>query len=306
MPSTITHGYIGVDTIKKLNKKPKDLLTKNINNFKVYCQGTDILYFYHIFLLKSNKIQKLGHDFHANKVFKSFKYLIDLNKKNKNEELFTYISGLITHYKADSIMHPYINYLSQSKTKLQHQDKHFEIETYLDNYFVKKYEKVDQKTHKHYKLIFNYQKEKIIVDSLNKLFKDLFNENNIGNIYYKALKEMNFVFKYVRHDKTGIKKLIYKLIDYNPFNVRKTKYLSYHFDLNNDKYYLNLENREWYNTKKKSLKSNKSFLELYSDVTNEASNIINELYLYIFENKKIDLKKLIGNNSYSSGLSLDD
>lgn len=306
MPSTITHGYIGIDTIKKLTKKPKDLLTKNVNNFKIYCQGTDILYFYHIFLLKSNKIQKLGHDFHAHKVFKSFKYLIDLNKENKNEELFTYISGLITHYKADSIMHPYINYLSQSKTKLLHQDKHFEIETYLDNYFVKKYEKVDQKRHKHYKLIFNYQKEKIIVDSLNKMFKHLFDEDNVGSIYYKALKEMHFVFKYIRHDKTGIKKAIYKLIDHNPFNVRKTKYLSYHFDLNNDKYYLNLENREWYNTKKKSLKSNKSFLELYSDVTNEASNIINELYLYIFENKKIDLEKLIGNNSYSSGLPVDD
>lgn len=306
MPSTITHGYIGIDTIKKIDKKPKKLLEKNINNFKIYCQGTDILYFYHIFLLKSNKIQKLGHYFHSHKVFKSFKYLIYLNKQNQNEELFTYISGLITHYKADSIMHPYINYLSQSKTKLLHQDKHFEIETYLDNYFVNKKEQTNQKTYKHYELIFNYKKNQIIIDSLNKLFKDLFNEDNLGNIYYKALKEMHFVFKYIRHDKTGIKRKIYQLIDYNPFKVRKTKYLSYHFDLTNDKYYLNLEKRVWYNTKKKSLKSNKSFLELYDDVTNEASKIINELYLYIFEDKKVDLQKLIGNNSYSSGLKVDD
>lgn len=305
MPSTITHGYIGVNTIKKLNKKPNEILNKHINNFKIYCQSTDILYFYHIFLLKSNKIQKLGHDFHGKNVFKAFEYLIKLNKENKNEELFTLISGLITHYKADSIMHPYINYLSQNTNKLHHQDKHFEIETYLDNYFVKKHEKTNQKTHKHYKLIFNYQKKPIIIDSLNKMFKDVFNEENIGNIYYKALKEMSFVFKYVRHDKTGIKKEIYKLIDYNPFKVRRTKYLSYHFDLTNDKYYLNLEKKEWYNLKDKSLKSNKSFLELYDDVIKESSNIINELYLYIFEDKKIDLFKLIGNNSYSNGLPID-
>lgn len=306
MPSTITHGYIGLDTIKKLHQKPKDLLTKHVDNFKVYCQSTDILYFYHIFLLKSNKIQEIGHNFHAKNVFKSFEYLINLNKENKNSELFTFISGLITHYKADSIMHPYINYLSQNSNKILHQDKHFEIETYLDNYFVKKYERTDPKIHKHYKLIFNYQKEKIIIDSLNKMFKDVFNEENIGNIYYKALKEMNFVFKYIRHDKIGIKKAIYKLIDYNPFNIRRTKYLSYHFNLTNDNYYLNLEKREWYNTKKKSLTSNKSFLELYEDVINESSKIIDQLYLYVFENKKLDLKKLIGNNSYSNGLPLDD
>ena len=98
MPSTITHGYIGMDTIKKLTPLPKEILTNHLDNFKVYCQGTDILYFYHIFLLKSNKIQKLGHKFHSNKTFKSFKYLIELNKENKNQELFTFIAGLITQH----------------------------------------------------------------------------------------------------------------------------------------------------------------------------------------------------------------
>lgn len=306
MPSTITHGYIGLDTVKKTNKKPQDILNKHINNFKVYCQSTDILYFYHILLLKSNKIQDLGHDFHGKNVFKSFDYLIKLNKQNQSEELFTLISGLITHYKADSIMHPYINYLAQNTNRLHMKDKHFEIETYLDNYFVKKYEKVNPKTHKHHKLIFNYHKENIIIDSLNKLFKDVFNKENIGDIYYKALKEMHFVFKYIRNDKTGIKKGIYNLIDYNPFKVRRTKYLSYHFDLNNDNYYLNLEKRQWYNLKDRSIKSNKSFLELYDDVIDEASKIINELYLYIFEDKNVDLYQLIGNNSYSNGLPIDE
>ena len=306
MPSTITHKYIGIDTIKKLNKKPKNILTKHINNFKIYCQSTDVLYFYHIFLLKGNDIQKLGHDFHAKNVFKSFNYLIKLNKENKNEELFTLISGLITHYKADSIMHPYINYLSQDKNKLHHQDKHFEIETYLDNYFVKKYERLDPKKHKHYKLVFNYTKEDIIIESLNKMFKDVFNKKNIGNIYYKALNEMKLVFKYARCDRTGIKKTIYKLIDFNPFKLRRTKYLSYHFELNNDNYYLNLENKEWYNLKDKTKRSNKSFLDLYEDVIKESSDIINELYLYIFENKNVDLYKLIGNYSYSTGLLIKE
>ena len=37
----------------------------------------------------------------------------------------------------------------------------------------------------------------------------------MGKKYYQALKEMRFVFKYIRHDKTGIKRKIFQLIDFN-------------------------------------------------------------------------------------------
>ena len=49
----------------------------------------------------------------------------------------SFFSGLITHYQADSIMHPYINYLSHNKKRIKEIDKHFEIETYIDNYYMK-------------------------------------------------------------------------------------------------------------------------------------------------------------------------
>ena len=52
MPSTVTHAFLGIDTLKKLNIKPKMIIEERINNFKIYCQNMDVLYFYHIFLLK--------------------------------------------------------------------------------------------------------------------------------------------------------------------------------------------------------------------------------------------------------------
>ena len=304
MPSTITHTYIGIDTLKKLNSKPQSIIKRHLNNYKVYCQNMDPLYFYHIFFLKNNNIQQIGHDFHNQEIFNYFKVMIIDNKKNKDEELFTFISGLITHYKADSIMHPYINYLSHNKEKIKEIDKHFEIETYIDNYFVNKYEEVNYKTYNNSKLVFNYTKEKIIEEEINKVFKKFFHYDNMGIKYYQALKTMAFVFKYIRNDKLGIKKQIYKIIDSNPFNIRRCKYLSYHFSLDNDAYYLNLNHNTWFNYKNKKNTSNKSFLDLYEDVTNEASYIINEVYSHIFENKEINLYKLIGNNSYSNGLPL--
>ena len=110
MPSTITHAYIGLDTLKKLNDKPKEIINNRIDNYKVYCQNMDVSYFYHILLLFNNNVMDLGHRFHREKVFDSFNLLINDNKKNKDLELFTFISGLLTHYIADSTIHPYINY----------------------------------------------------------------------------------------------------------------------------------------------------------------------------------------------------
>ena len=304
MPSSITHAYIGLDTINKLDLKPKKIIENHIDNFKIYCQSMDVLYFYHIMLLFNNKVMDVGHRFHQEKVLESFKLLINDNKKNKDSELFTLIAGLITHYKADSIMHPFIDYLAHNSNNRLRIDKHFEIETYIDNYFINQKEKGNYKRINNGKLIFNYTKKPIIKDEINKLFMDLFNKPNMGSKYFRSLDEMSFVFKYIRHDKYGIKKKIFQLIDLNPFHIRKTKYLSSHFDLDNNKYYLNLDNKTWFNYQNKEIKSNKSFLDLYNDVINQSSSIINELYKYIYENKKLDLYKLIGNNSYATGLSI--
>ena len=48
MPSTITHAYIGLDSLKRINKKPKDIINRHLNNYKIYCQNMDVLYFYQI------------------------------------------------------------------------------------------------------------------------------------------------------------------------------------------------------------------------------------------------------------------
>ena len=304
MPSSITHTYIGLDTLKKLNKKPKTIIEKHIDNYKVYCQNMDVLYFYHIFLLKNNNVIELGHRFHHENIYDYFETLINDNKTNKNDELFTFIAGMITHYKADSIIHPYINYLSHNENKIKVIDKHFEIETYIDNYFIRERLTKDYAKYNNSKFVFNYTKDKIIEDEITKICQNIFNEKNIGKKYYQALSEMKFVFNYVRYDKYGIKKGLYKLLDLNPFNIRRTKYLSYHFDLNNDEYYLNTNHNTWFNYADKKRISNQSFFDLYQIVINESSEIINTLYEYIYENKKINLKEVVGNNSYSTGLPI--
>ena len=301
MPSTITHAYLGIDTLKKLDEKPKKIITERLNNFKIYCQNMDVLYFYHIFLLRENKIQKLGHRFHLEHVGAYFETLIEDNKKNQDLELFTFIAGLIVHYQADSIMHPYIDYWAK---KLFQKDGHFAIETYLDNYFINKYEKINYQKENNTKIIFNYLTKNIIEKEINSVFKKHFGFEGMGKKYYRSLKEMKFVYQYIRYDKYGLKKFLYQIIDLNPLPIRRVKYLSYHFPLNQDKEILNLEHKLWFNENNPKITSNKSYLDLYEDVIEKASFIINLLYQYIFENKEVDIKELIGNNSYSTGLPI--
>ena len=305
MPSTITHAYIGLDTLNKLNDKPKQIIKKNLDNYKIYCQSMDVLYFYHLLLLVNNKVIDMGHLFHNEKTLAVFKQLINDNKENQDLELFTFISGLITHYIADSTIHPYINSLSFNKNKTIKFNSHFEVETYIDNYFIRERMHLDQKKYNNTRFIFNYTEKKIIKEELNKLYQNIFNYSNMGKKYYRALKEMKFVYNYIRYDKYGIKKKIYQIIDLNPIkSIPKVRYLSYHFDLDNNEYYLNLNHQKWFHPDNQSIISNKSFLDLYSDVINKASDIINKLYDYIFLNKNIDLDQLIKNNSYSNGLPL--
>ena len=304
MPSTITHAFIGLDTIKKLNTKPKKIINNHIDNYKIYCQNMDILYFYHIYLLKTNKIQDIGHRYHHEHVFDAFKLLIDDNKNNKDDELFTFIAGLITHYQADTTIHPYINHFTNYINESKRFSDHFEIETYIDNYFVNKRLNKEHKKYNNTKFVFNYTEEEIIKKELDKIFLKLFNLKNGGKYYYRSLKEMKFTYNYVRYDKHGFKKMIYQTIDLNPFKIPRTKYLSYHFDINNNEYYLNLNHQEWTNPNNPTIVSNKSFLDLYEDVINNSSTIINELYNYIYEDKFVNLKKLIKNLDYGSGLPI--
>ena len=305
MPSSIVHAYIGLDTLNKLNNKPKSIIEKHINNYKVYCQNMDVLYFYHILLLFNNKVQDLGHRIHHEKTNDFFKILINDNKENKDSELFTFIAGLITHYKADSTIHPFINYQSMSKTETERFNKHFTIETYLDNYFINERMSVNYKKYNNTKFVFNYQKNDIVKDSITKVYKELYNYPNMGKKYYKSLRDMKFVFNYARHDRFGIKRFLYKIIDLNSLKkIPRVQYLSYNFNLDNSDKYLNNNHNTWYNPDKKDLVSNKSFMDLYNEVIDNASYTINELYEYIFNYKNIDIDKLIGNLSYATGLKL--
>ena len=311
MPSSVAHAYIARDVYKKLDKRIKQKIKIDyLEDYKTYAQGPDIFYFYKIitsFTTKSKKIRNFGHTCHDKKVNDVFITLTNKVKISKDTNQFLYLIGLTTHYLADSIIHPYINYKSvrMKKKYFKKKDAHFLLETYFDNYMINKEENINYKKFKVYNFCFNLKRKEEVVNLLNETFKEVFNQDNMGEKYFKGVDDAKKFFKYVRYDPIGYKKYFYKF-----FNIflkrcfRDVRYLSYNLDLDKDVDYLNLNHDIWYNLDDKTLKSKKSLLDLYGDVVSNAKEIIEKLYDYVFNDYEVDLEKLFGNKSYGSGLPL--
>ena len=111
---------------------------------------------------------------------------------------------------------------------------------------------------------------------------------------------MKSFYRIFRYDPTGIKKGFYSIIDLITHKtVNRVSPLSYH--MKSKKEFLNLDHNVWYNPTDKRTKSNESFLELYTKALDKAANMITELNKFFYYDKKINLEKVVGNLSYSTG-----
>ena len=310
MPSTMTHAYMAHDIYNRLDKNIKKVFNNNPDEYMTYSQGPDILFFYRIFLPfgKFLYIQKFGLKVHGTNVNRLFISLTNEVKKTKNVNQFIYLCGLFTHYLGDTTCHPFVNFKDSelNKNLKRKRDYHFIVETYMDNYVLYK-KNHDYKKFSCHKFAFNAKKNENIEKMLNKCFLEVFNEKNIGTIYYKSLKEMKWFFHYLRYDPHKIKRYVYNFLYLFAWYIRRDfRFLSYNFDLteeNNNKY-LNLNHKNWFNIRKKENTSIKSFPELYDEAVDKGVEKIKILYDYIFNDININLEDFFGNLSYINGLPL--
>lgn len=310
MPSTITHAYMARDIYDRLDKNVKEIFNNQLEEYVTYSQGPDIFFFYRIFFPfgKFLQIQKFGGRVHREKVNELFITLTNHVKKSKDRNQFIYLCGLLTHYLGDTTCHPFVNYIDFqiNKTLKRKKDYHFITELYIDNYIVWK-KGYDYKKFPCYKFAFNAKKKESVELLLNETFEQVFQEKNIGKIYYKSLKDMKFFFHFLRYDPYKIKRYGYNFLYLFTWFVKKDfRFLSYHFNLTekNNNLYLNLNHQEWFNVKKIDNKSIKSFEELYEEVVQKGIKKIKELYDYIYQNKSLNLESFYGNLSYANGLPL--
>ena len=303
MAGIITHTYFVLDLYDKLSIKSKELIIDKKEFLKFFAQSNNVLAYYNCKdSKKKNKIRNFNNTFHTNKTYEFFSNLINYIKYNQfyyNPEVMAYLYGMLSHYVLDSTINPFIIYKSGSLNN----SLHTEIESYLDNYLYTIREGMNPHKLKCYNLCFNidyFSNE--LIEVMDFTYKETFGISNFHKYYFSCCMNAKKFYKRYRYDPVGIKKKFYSIIDYVlPDSYIKKAPLSYHLNKKDKTVFFNLEHKKWYNPTDKRTKSCESILELYTKALSDATKIIQEINQYFYYDKKVNLKKVIGNLNYYTG-----
>lgn len=313
MPSSITHAYFANDLLNDLKIGNDKIDSKKVNYF---AQCTDPFHFYRVLMpWKRNrkKIQLFTHTFHSSNCGNFLALLTQKIKEQNlqsNKEIVSFLYGFTAHYILDSTMHPYIIYHSgifipKQKQTHKYNSIHNEMEMYLDHYLYEKREQAKFKNYKSHKELFQLtplSKECQVL--LDDTIAQIYHFENFSKYYYQSLKDMRFVFHYLRYDPYGILEKAYIVFDkVMPSSVLNAKFLSFHYIPENAYQYLNNNHQMWAYPWKPSKKSHQSFDELYETARKKGNQVLKEIDNYLFRNKNVDLPKLFGNLSCTTGLN---
>ena len=318
MPSSNTHGYFCEDVYDKVNKNIKNKLNGNINYFKVFGQGPDPYFFYDFHLTKKSKhVHKINIAMQHSKINKHFVRLINyINGKNyyDNDQVMAYLYGQICHFTLDSTAHPYIIYYTgiyneNNPKTYKYNGLHEEMEYYIDCYLIFQREKILPKNYKVYKKLFDIGKfNKELKDTIDVVVKDVYNFDNVGNIYFKSIMDMKKFYHVFNYDRFAIKKCIYSIMDLVCGDkCVKKKELSFNIAPTEKLYYLNNDKNTWNHPCDINETYDLSFTELYVKAIDKASKIINEVD-EMLKSKNINndkIEKLFKNLDYGAGKDCD-
>lgn len=312
MPSSIVHNYFAQDLINNINNKNYKIDEKKLCYF---AQSTDPFHFYHIlkpWKINGKKIRNFTETFHTTNCGTFLiKLTKEIKKKNltNNKEILSFLYGFTAHYILDSTVHPYVIYktgkfISNIKETHKYNAKHNELEVYLDKYLYEKRENKKIETYKAYKELFQIKPfSNDLIELLDPIIKEIYNVKNFHKIYYQSLKDMKFVFHYLRYDPLGILEKSYYIFDkIMPSSILNSKFLSYHYVPKNAYKWLNNNHKIWYYPMDHSKRFHYSFDELYIIALKKGKLVLQEIDDYLFQNKKVELEKIIKNISYTTGI----
>lgn len=318
MPSIYTHYVFSKDVKKRLSKDLQNLIEVKPEIYTLFNQSFDNLYYYNFLSLKKGKqIRDLGRYAHKHKINKYFMNMINYIKENnlkENPEVICYLLGSINHYISDSICHVYINYRTGRYSKKRKDETkkykgiHTDTEIKLDAYYYNKETNLEYKNFKIYKhFIPKLTFSNTLKECIDYTFKETFNKDNMGNIFNDSYNHSRLIYKYLMYDPYKIKKFFYKIFDYfTPFKDFKAAAYSLNKEPINEKFF-NYKHNHWCNPVDMDIISEESWDDVYKKAVSKAAKLIEEIYKYLNDEiKEEKLKSKIGNNSYVTGMDLDD
>ncbi len=317
MPNLATHYLCGLEAIKNIeSSRCRELIQQHQNVFNLGVQGPDILFYYEVWPWRKKSIEpNIGTTMHSSKVNMFFRALIDyilLQKGYVRDVLSVYLMGFVSHNFMDGLGHPYIFYRSGFNTPEVNNENlflyyHRRFEVAIDVLLCKRH--LDKQVHQ-----INCAELLEIgpteLELIGKMYESTVNSVFKANISKKkvkrAIKEMLLVEKLLR-DPHGIKKKVLEFIDRLIYRFPLYSSLIYPLEVTDGLDYLNISGSQWCMPFDNTIKSTKSFMELFNEACKKTQVFCDLLYSGIFLDSPAlaHTLELLGNNSYTSGINCD-
>ncbi|MBU1020101.1 MAG: zinc dependent phospholipase C family protein [Firmicutes bacterium] len=272
-------------------------------------QGPDPLY-YNFFHKEHASYRYMADRMHDTTTNLLFQNMIHYVKNNLTKDTYSFLVGFICHYALDVKIHPYIYYnVGVYKKDIpethQYRGLHLKFERSVDavlmerdlRYSARKMDLLKQ--HFPLKTI-----PASVLGILDYVLQETYQQFDGGNMYQVSTIEMSKILKRFVKDQTGIKKLIFKLLDL--FNHKQDLfYQDMSLFAHIEQYdYLNLQKNAWHHPVTNQ-EYHYSVIELYDQAVIFAKDLIEKTNAYIWENQDIDLNTVFTNLSFNSGLPCD-
>ena len=271
MANYTSHAIMANEVYKQL----KDINKIEINNdyLNFFSMGQD-------FTFTDSNLFDETHNLYSKAFFiNTIKYIKE-NKIYENEVIMSYLYGHIVHYALDTIIHPYVYYITDNMESYGIITPHNVVECYVDKYMLSNNE-----------FWFDYLN--------NNLLDDIEIKNIINYTYdktYKTNKKISSYYKYTQKIVIIINKLIqlaYK--KENLFSKLKSKY---NIEYNN---FINKKRDEWVNPLT-GLNCNDSIDDIINKSISKSLEMIYLTNMYIY-NESLDtyLDLAFEDLSYNTG-----
>ena len=278
MPSYKTHAIHGETILPNIMARTEI----NKEDLKSFCMGPDAL------IVTDYRLFELQHIKDTRDYFKTLLKLIKKEKLQDNSEVMAFLYGQLDHFILDIIMHPLIYYVTEEMPKEHILDPHGLAENLIDDYVIWKYDRNDE---------YYYRKVRIsdrkLMKLINDAYKKVYHVNNTSLKYSFGMTLINIYDSLIRRDKLFLAKGIMKLINLGD--------ISYHNDYKVALPYLNLEHKLWLDPETGE-KHYESFDNLWAKASEVALETIQDVNLYLYQDKKLRNSIINNDTSFNTGL----
>lgn len=217
MPNPLTHYYISELILNGLSGRAADIIKKHKKEYTLGCLGPDIIMG---LVFSKDAVKRLaGENLHPQHVYAGLYNTAEYLAKNKNDEaMYAYFLGYLTHYAADSTIHPYVYYYIENRMKRKfdpilnnclHTIVETEMDAYVGHYYLK-----GKKANSAYRFSMDLKRVKLVKRYFLHINKDVFKLTlNRFDIAVSAFMFKLMMFLCQRHKNGMIRFYIMEKID---------------------------------------------------------------------------------------------